>query len=630
MDFDPQPMAWIVSSLFRPTARRASWYPDEVTPTGMTRRLRARAKEGRDWPSWEHPEVQTELIRQMARRSSKSLLPVLHAFFRHFKDDPDGAVRQAFFKAMACDHPDAKRGWAGDPTRPPTSLLERMLTLHWVQTDPVVARAKLDHRDHNAPALPPAIWRELMMGALRLRPGPLPGLPARWCGLIQAMRLENTAASWDDLDDLLTRHPALVWAAPEASEHLPMLMRATSTATIDQRSLDLFVRHGGSLTHEIPSQLPPSNNPGVRFAHEAWNQALTPEAPEVVPETLPLWVVVAMQGHQAAQAWGERELSEEGRGRLTHAQDSLRVFRMDSRAQTLEPMIQSLTATLAWKDPARAHMRLATPDHVGDTHPFWAAVRHESRLLSRSVADDDFHAPGVVRALRQRKDLQQAADSEGGNLWWALIGALDHYQTPAFGVLNNKSVALLCQPDRQGNGVLFRHPDLANLLDRAQPIDIDMLNSHADPLDGAAHNPLWRALQANPDGFFGNTVQGRERTAAAMWKALESRPWFRHDRAEVFASQTLLAFHNIEPESLCPALRLFVAVAFATAMGERLNSEDLAPWMSDPAAIGVDPTHGALVHLTTHSTVFAATLRQARSRSPSLETATPARRRARP
>jgi hypothetical protein len=215
------------------------------------------------------------------------------------------------------------------------------------------------------------------------------------------------------------------------------------------------------------------------------------------------------------------------------------------------------------------------------------------------------------------------------------MGALNDYQRPSLTALS--AIDLPCLPDRHGNGVLFRHPDLAQMIHRSQPFDTSTIDSSEGPAKGLAHNPLFVALQKNPEGFFGCTPEGRMRTADAIWKELAQayKPWVLESEAYTLASQTLMAFDGLDPCTMHPKLRLFVAVVLMVAMsgsGKPIQPQDLTPWVSDPESLGLDSHHPLFLQLKESFPVFRAVLLNARAMNQSPELMDPPahRRRARP
>lgn len=604
---------WIVRALFRPTARGGSWSPDEVTAMGMTRRLRERAKKRLGEPVWAHPDTQLALAGQVAQRCWPAIMPVLGALLRHYEGQGRKDVREALYGAMGLHCTQAKARWAGDPASPPSCLLERMLTLHHSVYQPLLACGMLGHLPEWWQAgdiVATALWREVMVGAAKAHEGPLPGPAERWCGLMQALRMENTEAAWDDLDWLLTQRPDLVTAAPAHGEHLPLLVRGLQDEASNARSLDLYLSHGGTLDHEVPTALYQGKrarrDTERRDMEEAWGRGLSRRP----AERMPLWLLLAQQGHEAARAWGVKRQFR-ALERLEHCRENSELLRLslgssgDQGDEWRRNVSRRLQQTRAWAHPHS--IQKADAFHTGDCHPLWTAAWHAPHLLGRNFSNDKLVYPDLVHALRERLDLQAACNEEGANLWWAVAPRISEGNAAELATLNRLDIR--CLPDRHGRGLFFKHPDIHSLLSKAQPVGSSTEALPSGPAAGLAKNPLWLAITQSPDGFFGHGAPGQADTAASLWQHLNESSWFKSTTAQKRACTVLMTFDGVEPETLHPSLRLFVAVVLTLAMGPERVTE-LGPWMEDPAGAGVDPEHAALAYLKELSPAFRAGLRE--------------------
>lgn len=595
-------MDYFIYSLFRPTAGARSMFPQEITPRGLSRRLNKLRQDYPTWPDWHSPATQDSLVENMARRFHADLIPVLVALVDHFKGAEQDSVQKAIWKAVGMDHPMAKRrAFVAPEGVPPQSLLERLIRFSAFDTDDLsTAAPRLNDPLPLAPGQD--AWRRLAMGAVRARQGDRPGEVNHWARLIQAHRLAQTDSAWADLDDLFTRWPELIHARFENQDDLPILLQPMSSDESDQRSFDLFVKHGGDPRQSACVR---ANERSMRSAKRLaidWNRRI----PNGALQQAPLWVVLAHQGHEAALAWGKTHAPDQ-LPRLLHMQDLHKVSDFQGNIETLE---RALTSSLAWTEPDS--LIRPSPQAPGERHPLWAAVRNDQRLLERNY-QDEYHAPSVMRALHKRVDLRQAMDEEGANLWWALMerhGLADR----AFRTLSNKKTNVPCQPDRLGRGLFHRHPDIAQVFKNGA-----ILGQEAQvTLDNLKENPVWQALQANPTGFFGQGEEAQDQTAQTLWDFAEKRRWYvpSQDAMQDMhnAKLMLMAFQDIEPETLCAKWRLMVAVILVTACrwGE-LTQEDLEPWVCLPETAGIAEDHPVLVHAREESPVLKSALMAARA-----------------
>lgn len=598
-------MDYFIYSLFRPTSGARSMFPQEITPRGLSRRLNKLRQDDPTWPDWHSPAVQDSLVENMARRFHADLIPVLTALVDHFKGVERDSVQEAIWKAVGMDHPMAKRrAFVASDSVAPQSLLERLIRFSAFDTDDLLTAAP---RLNDPLPLTPGqdAWRRLVMGSVRARRGERPGEVNHWARVIQAHRLAQTDAAWTDLDDLFTRWPELIQARFEHQEDLPILLQPMPSDDTDRRSFDLFVKHGGDPRESACVR---SNERSVRSAKRLaidWNRRI----PNGALQHAPLWVVLAHQGHQAALAWGQTHAPDQ-LPRFLHMQDLRKVAEFQGNIETLE---RALTSSLAWTDPDS--LIRPSPQAPGERHPLWAAVRNDHRLLERNY-QDEYHAPSVMRALHKRADIRQATDEEGANLWWALMerpGVADE----AFRTLSSKKMKVPCQPDRLGRGLFHRHPDISQVLKNGAGPGQDAQET-LENLNNLKGNPVWQALQAHPEGFFGKGEEAQDQTAQTVWDFAERRRWYvpSNDAVQDMrnAKLMLMAFQDIEPETLCAKWRLMVAVILVTACRwSELTQEDLDPWMCLPETAGIAKDHPVLVHAQNESPVLKSALLAARA-----------------
>lgn len=490
--------SWSVYTLFRPTGRANRLRPDEVTPRGMVRRLHAMKREGL-WPVWDSEDVVKALGYQLAVRWEPDLLDVLAAvdtFLGQHEPLQQPAFQQALVQAIV-----------GNPRLWPGLLGMAGPAWTWEVPEPF----------QPIPESPSAVvrpgWLALVERCVNHgMPVTADTLPA-WRSYLHACRLSPDPDDLERLVRLATREPGLMGLTGKGHAY-PLILAPTRNDARDRRLLGAYEQAGGDLAQPV----------WPHVSRQAGHLA-DPHLPAFVNHPLPLWSALALWGHVPAREWGQIRAAPEAWMSHLHLEERQRWARGAERGARLHPDLRRVRArhadrlderilihletSLAWTTPSS--VRRATTDRVGDTHPVWAAANLIPSVLV---------APGGVLAQMwaTRRDLREATDHEGANLWWALAQAsrfTSDVDTVAARLLATPQVP--CRPNVRGEGLLVWADSPVDALRTFTPFASD-----SDLAVQAATHPLIVAAGRWPSGVFGSTRSGMEATAVAMWSNMNA------------------------------------------------------------------------------------------------------------
>lgn len=601
----------LVFSLFRSTGG-SKMFPSQVTPAGLKRRLaRQRALHGRE-PTWEHPEVHTALVRALASRITDFTLPaVLDAWVGEYQGKERKRLIGALGRALAIEHPDAAKGWFKIPgATAPTTLLERLIRAHGDRLDRWVVAWHWQHVMQ-----PPGFeaWRQWVLVGARARVAqglPLPGEPDDWATVLRAHQVrihssihpemsakacqrayEVAHLAGRDFRWLVAQRPDLTGASHLDHRGWPVL--AAKVGEAEGISMELLLIHPATLQAPVLVTWTKGNT-----HQNPWLDWINGLPASLHRRPLPVWMVMGLQQHvgvlrlvQQAQTDAFATPAETAQFRnLMALQRTLgwghwkgegeeeKIGGPDGRDRQSEAVQQAP----CWNHPHT--LQAPAGDVPGDTHPLWAAIQREPRLLACRYDHTPF-LPGFREAVADQPHRLQACDQDGANLWWAIAGGLatnTDANRDVLGFLAQHGV--YCQPDHQGRGLFHRFPYVAHVFRKAQGGDI--IQKHHE-------NPFWDSLQKNSDGFFGSTPEGRQATAMALWQDASVRGWYRKEWKDDVKDEVrmlLMAVDGQKPDGFHPVARLLVAMALAKHQRETGHGQDyLALWMPDPEDPAVVP-----------------------------------------